>query len=673
MSSKHVSIWLAFDESCANTQLLRKVTQSVKPSFTPHITMLNLDTTESIEAILQRVRSFSKGQPQKAIQISLTAPEEGPTFHQSYFLKSDSKDLFELQKAAKEQLKEFTDALMFPHISVFYGEADARKEAMPTLNSLLSDIKGFTLGVVGLKVVDCSSKESSEWVSYGTVHFGSDVVYRDSLFINGAWCAAHNGKQLLVGNPAKRGAVFHSICSADEADVHKAVDAATEAFNQWRHTSVETRAGFLNAIADEIEKRLDLLVALEISDMGKPKPEAEMDMGDSAATFRYYAKLILGGALNGEVIDIGPNDVAIRVKKEPIGVAGLVIPWNFPFMMAAWKVAPCIATGSTCVLKPSEFTPLSALELAAICIDVGLPAGVVNVINGTGIDAGAPLTVHNKVHKIAFTGSVPTGGHIMKSAASTIKTVTLELGGKSPLIIFPENCDIAAAADWITTGIFFNMGQVCSATSRLIVHHSIKDKIIEAVANIATKIQLGDGFSGAKCGPVVNKIQYDKVCGYISKSVEEGCRLVCGGLPDTTKAPFDAGFYIPPTVFEVNVNNTIWKEEIFGPVLAVITFDTEEEALHLANDTNFGLAAAVITKDKVQAERVSDALRAGIVWVNCSQPTIIQAPWGGMKASGIGRELGPWGLNNYLEVKQICSWESTESTGWGWFVPSESS
>jgi betaine-aldehyde dehydrogenase len=214
---------------------------------------------------------------------------------------------------------------------------------------------------------------------------------------------------------------------------------------------------------------------------------------------------------------------------------------------------------------------------------------------------------------------------------------------------------------------FFNNGQVCSATSRLIIHHDIKDKVMEAVLKIVTNIKHGDGFSDAKLGPIVNKLQYDKICGFIQKSIDEGAKLICGGLPDTSKAPFNMGYFIPPTIFEVTQKNTIWKEEVFGPVLSVITFSTEEEALQLANDSTFGLAAAVVTQDKEQAERVTDALRAGIVWINCSQPTIIQAPWGGMKASGIGRELGPWGLNNYLEVKQVCSWTSTESTGWGWF------
>jgi betaine-aldehyde dehydrogenase len=319
-------------------------------------------------------------------------------------------------------------------------------------------------------------------------------------------------------------------------------------------------------------------------------------------------------------------------------------------------------------LKPSEFTPLSVLELGAICIKIGLPPGVLNIVNGTGQDTGAHISCHPKIQKVSFTGSVGTGVKVMQKAAETIKTITLELGGKSPMIIFPENCDIKAAADWITMGIFFNNGQVCSATSRLIIHKDIKDKVLAEVVKIVNDIRLGDGFSeDADLGPLVNKIQYDKVVEYIKLALSEGGKLICGGVPDTSKEPFSLGYFIPPTIFEVDTTHTIWNEEVFGPVLAVHSFETEEEALQMANDTSFGLAAAVMTQNEEQADRVSNALRAGVVWVNCSQPVIIQAPWGGMKASGIGREMGPWGLNNYLEIKQTCKWISPES-GWNWFV-----
>ncbi len=484
------------------------------------------------------------------------------------------------------------------------------------------------------------------------------------LFINGDWVAATGGATLPVVNPATE-AVFHHIPAGTAADANAAVLAARAAFDHgpWRQMTGAQRAGYLRAIAQGIRDRLPELARLEVLDNGKPLPEAEWDLGDAAGCFDFYAGL--AEELDGEVetISLGDARFVSKAVREPVGVAGAIIPWNYPLLMAAWKVAPALAAGCTMVLKPSEHTSLTALELGAIAKDAGLPSGVLNIVTGLGQTVGQAIVDHPDVDKLAFTGSVPTGARLMAAAARNVKNISLELGGKSPFVIFAD-ADIEKAVEWIMFGIFWNQGQVCSATSRVLVERSLYPALLERLLAEAQKITIGDGLAqGTLLGPLVNDLQYRKVLAAIDRAVVQGATLAGGGKA----AGFDKGYFVAPTVLtDVPLTADAWVEEIFGPVVCIRAFDTEEEAVRLANDSRFGLAAAVMTADDARAERVAAAFRAGIVWINCSQPTFTEAPWGGYKQSGIGRELGRWGLDNYLETKQITRLVSDEP--WGWYI-----
>ena len=484
------------------------------------------------------------------------------------------------------------------------------------------------------------------------------------LYIDGQWQAPVRGGCFDVVNPATE-QVIHQAPAGSAEDVDKAVAAARAAFaGSWRRTSGKERARYLRAIAESIGARKDELARLEVLDNGKPLPEAAWDIDDAAGCFAFYADLAeeLDGRQD-QPVALPDARFRSRVRYEPIGVAGQIIPWNFPLLMAAWKVAPAIAAGATMVLKPSELTPLTALELGAIAEGAGLPRGVLNVVTGLGKDAGAPLSAHKGVDKLAFTGSVPTGSRVMMAAAEDIKNVSLELGGKSPFIVF-DDADVASAVEWVMFGIFWNQGQVCSATSRLIVEQGIAPRLFDRLAEEAKKIRSGDGLAeGTQLGPLVSRGQYDKVLGFVERARREATLLTGGKRPIGR----EVGYFLEPTMFvDVPEAAELWKSEVFGPVLAARTFTSEAEAVRLTNDSELGLAAAVMSADRARASRVAEELRAGIVWINCSQPTFTQAPWGGMKKSGIGRELGRWGLDNYLEVKQITSYES--AAPWGWYL-----
>lgn len=486
------------------------------------------------------------------------------------------------------------------------------------------------------------------------------------LYIDGRFTEALNGTTFDVINPADEN-VLASVCAASISDVDLSVQAARRAFDHggWRHTSGKQRAGYLNAIAAGILSKRDEFALLETLNNGKPLPEAEWDIDDVIGCFKYYAELAEKlDEHNSDSILLDDPNFTSRATREPIGVAALIVPWNFPLLMAAWKIAPALAAGCTIVLKASEVTPLTALKLAEVIDQVKLPAGVVNILTGIGIDCGAPLASHPDIDKLAFTGSTTTGSQIMKAAAEGIKPVTLELGGKSPLIIFDDS-DINAAVEWAMFGVFWNKGEICSATSRILVQDGLYDAFIKRLAEATAQIKIGNGLEeGVKMGPLVNQAQYQKVMKYIERGIEEGARLLVGGKRPSNYAH---GYYLEPTVFvDVEVNTTIWREEIFGPVVCVRRFSTEEEAVAIANDSEFGLAAAIISEDLERCDRVAAALDAGIIWVNCSQPTFVQAPWGGCKKSGIGRELGPWGLNNYLRTKQITTY--TTKQPWGWYL-----
>lgn len=484
------------------------------------------------------------------------------------------------------------------------------------------------------------------------------------LFIDGTWQAAARGGTIDVVDPATE-RVFRTCSAGTADDVDRAVTAAKRAGQgPWGRTTGRERAVVLRAIADAIEREKQALAELEVRDNGKPLAEALGDISDAAYCFNLYAAYAEElDARQGEAIAVPDDRFKTTVKYVPAGVAGLIVPWNYPLLMAAWKVAPALAAGCTLVLKPSEFTPLTALELARICEEAAVPPGVVNVVTGYGNDAGARLAAHPDVRKLAFTGSVPTGIAVATAAARDIKSVSLELGGKSPIVVF-DDADLEQVVEWVMFGIFWNQGQVCSATSRLIVERGIAGRLIERLVEEARKITIGNGMDeGVLLGPLVSRSQYDKVLGYIEIGKQEA-RLASGGR----RPPgFDAGYYLEPTIFTgVPPDARIWREEIFGPVLCVAEFGTEEEALTLANGSEFGLAAAVMTRDLERAARVADRFEAGVVWINCSQPNFLEPPWGGMKKSGVGRELGTWGLMNFLEPKQITNYLSPAP--WGWYL-----
>jgi betaine-aldehyde dehydrogenase len=486
------------------------------------------------------------------------------------------------------------------------------------------------------------------------------------LYIDGKWVTPIKGGTFETIDPSSE-AVIAQVAAATAEDVNLAVKAARKAFDEgpWPQMTGAERAAVLRRIAKGIRKQEQTLAELEVRDNGKPLPEALWDIGDTAGCFDFYADLAEElDEQREKPVALADDRFSSVARKEPIGVAGAIIPWNFPMLMASWKVAPALAAGCTMVLKPSELTPLTALELARIADEAGLPAGVLNVLPGLGPDAGAPLSGHPGVDKLAFTGSVPTGSRIMQSAARDIKNISLELGGKSPFIVFDDS-DIEAAVEWIMFGIFWNQGEVCSATSRVLVQRDLYEPLLKRLAEETEKVKIGNGMEdGVLLGPMVSRGQYDKILEAIGRGREEGAKLLAGG---GRPAGHDKGFYLQPTIFaDVPEDSWIWQEEIFGPVVCVRPFDDEADALRSANNSRFGLAAAVMSRDLERCERVARKLRAGIVWINCSQPTFTEAPWGGYKQSGIGRELGEWGLNNYLETKQITRYDSDQP--WGWYI-----
>lgn len=484
------------------------------------------------------------------------------------------------------------------------------------------------------------------------------------LYIQGEWVQPRRGGSFPAVDPATEEPI-EEVAAATYEDVERAVAAAVRAQKSWGKTTGAQRAGLLRAMAAVIKERQDELARLEVRDNGKPLPEALWDVGDAAGCFEYYAGLAeqLDGR-QGEPVQVPDDRFLSRVYHEPVGPSGLIIPWNYPLLMAAWKVAPALAAGCTAVLKPSELTPLSALELGSIATAVGLPPGVLNIVTGLGRDAGAPIASHPDLRKVAFTGSVPTGRSVMQAGAQAIKTVSLELGGKSPFVVF-EDADLEAAVEWIMFGIFWNQGQVCSATSRLFVQEKLAPSLLERLAAEAARIPMGNGLEpGVKLGPLVSSSQRQRVESFVTQARQDGGRVLTGG----GRPAFEKGYFYQPTLLEgLPESSAAWREEIFGPVLCVATFREEGEAVERANDSPYGLAAAVMSADPERCERVARALEAGIVWINCSQPTFTEAPWGGMKESGVGRELGPWGLENYLETKQVTSYQSKEP--WGWYLP----
>jgi len=476
-------------------------------------------------------------------------------------------------------------------------------------------------------------------------------------FINGEWTDSNSRKTFPVYDPSTE-AVIAEVPDCDAADVNVAVSAAKNAFETWSQTTAQERGRVLFRLAERIRKEAGGLAELESRNGGKPIVEAEYDIADVATCFEYYGGLAT--KITGHVNPVPDNALSLSLK-EPVGVAGQIIPWNYPLLMAAWKLAPALAAGCTCVLKPAEQTPLTVLEMAEWFGDIGLPHGVVNIITGFGDTAGAPLVSHPDVNKIAFTGSAEVGKKIMRAAADSVKRVTLELGGKSPNIFFAD-ADFEAAIDGALFGVFINQGEVCSAGSRILVEKKIYSKFVDAMTEKAKRIKLGPPLNrDTKMGPLVSKEQYDRVRAYQDIGKREAKVATGGGVPKA----FGKGYYVEPTIFyDVDNSARIAREEIFGPVATVIPFDDEKDAIRIANDSPYGLAAAVWSRDIYKALRMVKSLRAGIVWVNHMQPTYVEAPWGGYKQSGFGRELGPWGIEEYLETKQVHINLNEQPIGW---------
>jgi len=503
------------------------------------------------------------------------------------------------------------------------------------------------------------------------------LTFANKAYINGEFVSTVEGKTFETFCPTT-GDVLAVCADCTAADVDKAVNAAIACMNSssWGYASSGAdRAKVLTKLADIFREKKQDIATIDSTDQGKPMREALADVDDAIAACEHFASLaIKQDSDQDEKIDVGDEAFTTTVRHEPIGVVGAITPWNYPFLMGIWKVVPAIAAGCAVVLKPSELAPLSCLLMGKLCTDAGLPAGALNVVPGLGVTAGAAISEHPKIDKVSFTGSVPTARRVMAAAAMGPRGISLELGGKSPLIIFEDFSDINAAVDWVLTGVLWGSGQVCSSTSRVMIHESIEEsfmtRLLERIALVKIwNTQSADALADQDCpqmGPVVSKPQYDKIWKFINEAKSQGIKCAYEG-PDQSSmiASHGNGYFIPPYVFtDVPTTSRVWKEEIFGPVLCIRTFKTEDEALQCANDTQYGLAGAVFSNDKERCRRVSKALRCGIVWVNNCQPAFIQAPWGGVKQSGFGRELGRWGLEEFSSVKAI----HTTEPGFSWGI-----
>ncbi|YAL82135.1 aldehyde dehydrogenase family protein [Dermacoccaceae bacterium W4C1] len=493
-----------------------------------------------------------------------------------------------------------------------------------------------------------------------------------SLFIDGEWVAATDGGTREIHCPAD-GSLVGVVSEGTAADTEKAIAAARRAFDagQWSATPASERGDLLLAVARRIRERKEEFVTAETKDTGKRPYESEIDMDDIANCFDYFGKLV--GQDAGRVVDAGDPDVFSRVVHEPVGVCALITPWNYPLLQAAWKVAPALAAGNTFVLKPAELTPHTSILLMQVLVEVGLPAGVANLVLGAGAVVGPPLSESPEVDLLSFTGGLQTGSALGATAMKSVKKVALELGGKNPNVVFADFCEtedgLSTAVDNALNAAFLHSGQVCSAGARLVIEASLKERFVDELVARAQQIRLGLPYqAGTETGPLISSDHRDKVHAYVTHAIEQGAVLRCGGefgSGDQGSGSLDDGWFYLPTVLDgVTAEMDCAHDEAFGPTVTIETFETEDEAVAIANDTEYGLAGAVWSSDAGRADRVAGRLRHGTVWINEFGPYLPQAEWGGFGRSGFGRELGPTGLGEYQEHKHIYRNLRPGVTGW---------
>ncbi|WP_295629228.1 aldehyde dehydrogenase family protein [uncultured Corynebacterium sp.] len=500
----------------------------------------------------------------------------------------------------------------------------------------------------------------------------TDSTAPATLFIDGSWQPAASGETRAITCPAD-GSHVADVSEAAEADTERAIAAARAAFDAegegtWSTWSAFDRGALLLKVAEGIRERRDEFARAESLDTGKRLPESETDMDDIIACFEYFGKL--AGTDAGRVVDAGDPTITSRVVREPVGVCGLITPWNYPLLQVAWKVAPCLGAGNTFVLKPAELTPHTSILLVRLLDDLGVPAGVANIVTGAGASAGAPLSSDPRVDMVSFTGGLVTGRVIAAEASKTVKKIALELGGKNPNVIFAD-ADYEAALDNALNGAFIHSGQVCSAGARLVVEESIAEKFVDDLVERAGHIALGGPFDDkAETGALISEAHRTKVADYVDRAREQGARVRCGGAhasgptADGSGSLDDGWFYLPTVIDQCTREMDCVHDEAFGPTVTVETFTTEAEAVEIANDTEYGLSGAVWTTDASRAERVARKLRHGTVWINDFGPYLPQAEWGGLGQSGFGRELGETGFEEYTEQKHIYQNTAPAVTGW---------
>jgi betaine-aldehyde dehydrogenase len=485
----------------------------------------------------------------------------------------------------------------------------------------------------------------------------------NELYIDGVWQTAKAGGTRDIIDPLNA-RVVRTVAEADRQDTREAIAAARRAFDtsDWPWLPGAERGRFLYRLADAIERDKENLAAIETDDTGKTLVESRMDMDDIAGVVRYYAGLADKDA--GEVVDAPIPGLRSVVVREPVGVCGQISPWNYPLLQASWKFAPALAAGNTIVVKPAELTPLTTIRVFELMDEVGFPAGVANLVLGAGAAVGAELSENDDVDLISFTGGIETGQRVMRAAAGSVKSIALELGGKNPNIVFAD-ADFDVAVDYALLAVFLHAGQVCSAGARLLVEASVHDAFVDAVVERTQRIRLGDGRDPAtESGPLISAEHRDKVETHVAQALDDGATLRCGGKRPDDPALADGFFYEPTVLTGCRPDMRIIQQEVFGPVLTVEPFEDERQAIAFANGTEYGLAGGIWTTDLVKAERVAARLRVGTVWINDFHPYFPQAPWGGYKRSGIGRELGRPGLEEYQETKHIATNLAPKASGW---------